>query len=386
MHITYISEYDCSDPDILSGTPYWIAKSLAREDIEVQPMHITKPLKLLPPLEEFTFRCRQLWAKLYTRTHLVSDLLPRRGRFLAETLKKPLTNLKTDAIFTSLSVSAAAYLETNIPIIYWTDAVFAALANFYPAFRQYDAETMWHGHIATNAALMNAKRVIFSSEWAARTAVEFYGIAKDKIRIVPFGANLDITHTLFDVNNMIKARSKKCIKLLFVGKLWYRKGGDIALAIATALHEAGQAVELTIVGGEPEVKRLPSFVNYQGFISKRTQQGLDKLHRLYQASHFLLLPTRADACPIAFAEANAFGLPCLTTYVGGIPTVVKDNINGMTFSLEAPVQQVCDYIVDVMQDDARYEALALSAFNEYETRLNWRVASSQVKKIIAEVI
>jgi hypothetical protein len=38
-----------------------------------------------------------------------------------------------------------------------------------------------------------------------------------------------------------------------------------------------------------------------------------------------------------------------------------------------------------MQNYAEYEALALSAFNEYETRLNWRVAIQNVKQLIASI-
>ncbi len=65
--------------------------------------------------------------------------------------------------------------------------------------------------------------------------------------------------------------------------------------------------------------------------------------------------------------------------------MVKDNVNGMTFALDAPAAEYCDYIMNLMQNFSRYEELALSSFNEYETRLNWRVATQMVKKLIEEV-
>ena len=52
----------------------------------------------------------------------------------------------------------------------------------------------------------------------------------------------------------------------------------------------------------------------------------------------------------------------------------------MSFALDASIATYCDYIVNLMQDRARYDALALSAYNEYETRLNWQVAAKVVKR------
>lgn len=385
MHLTYITNFKYFDKDESSGTPYWIVKSLEQEKIQLHNIHLTMTEKFLPPLEELTFRYKQLWNKLFKKKLLIPDYYSHQARHIANRVEKYISQLKTDAILTSLSPLSGAFLKTKIPIIYWSDAVYAALVNFYPKYRFQHPNSMWDGHEIMNACLKNAKLLIFSSEWAARTAVEFYGISTNKIKVVPFGANLDITHTLADVKKIIKARSRSCIKLLFIGKEWYRKGGDIALSVTEELHKSGNKVELTIVGCESP-QRLPPYAKRLGFLSKNNPQDLETLIGLYKESHFLILPTTADCCPVVFAEANAFGLPCITTYVGGITTAVKDNINGMTFSLEATPKQYCDYIINLMDNYAKYESLSLSTYNEYETRLNWKTASQQVKSLIMEII
>lgn len=93
------------------------------------------------------------------------------------------------------------------------------------------------------------------------------------------------------------------------------------------------------------------------------------------------MASRMQAFGMVFCEANAFAVPCLTTYVGGISTIIKEHINGMTFAVDASIKEYCDYIANLFHDYDQYEALALSAFNEYETRLNWRLATQSVKKI-----
>lgn len=386
MHITHVTEHDVFDPDSQSGTPYWMSKSLEQAELDLYRFHISHTLRLLPPLEEFAYRCRQFYLRLFKKGYLVPSLHTRRARYIAEVLKGPLARLKTDVILTSATPIAGAYLETRVPLVYWTDAVYAALANFYPHFRGYHPEVMWDGHEVTQACLTNAKMLIFSSDWAARTAVEFYGVAKHKIHVVQYGANLDIDHNLDEVKAIIKARRTDCIKLLFVGKQWFRKGGDLTLEIAQALHEGGYPVELTLVCESlPKDVVLPPYVHHIKLISKRTPAGIKQLCDLYKQSHLLLLPTRAEAYGVVFCEANAFGVPCVTTCVGGIPSVIQDNVNGMMFSLEATIKEVCDYIANLFHDRPRYEALALSAFNEYQTRLNWQVASARVKKLITEI-
>lgn len=387
MHITHLTEHNLFDPDSCSGTPFWISKGLDNEDdIELYKMYISPLRQALPLLEEIKFQCRRYWLRFYKSSDLARGLSLRHAEYFAQVVKSPLSHFKTDVILTSCSPVAGAFLETKIPIVYWTDANYAGLSGFYPRFMCHDIDTMWDAHFITNACLHNAKQLIFSSQWAARSAIELYGISKSKIQVVPYGANLDIFHTHDDVKEMIKSRSQETINFLFVGKDWYRKGGDIVLTIVKALNNSGHPAKLTIVSETPDEIKLPSYVTCLGMISKRTQAGLDLLHNLYKQAHFLFVPSRADAYGIVFCEANSFGVPSLTTYVGGIPEVVKNNINGMTFSLEATIKEYCDYIVNLMSDYQRYTELAMSSFNEFQTRLNWKVASHQVKKIISEIL
>lgn len=385
MDLTYLTHFNANDPDELSGTPYWILKSLMNENIQLRYFPVSYNQQLLPPIEEFFFRCKQRWRRFLKTGYFHTYWNVRRCQHVAKVVNTALNNKKMDAILTSNTPLSGAFLEVNKPIIYWTDYVFASLANFYPINRNLHPDSNWEAHFITEACLHNAALLIFSSDWAARHAIEFYGITKEKIRVVPFGANLEISHNLFDIKELIQRRSQKCIKLLFVGKSWYRKGGDIVLKITEELHKTGHLVQLTIVGCKPD-EILPAYISCEENIPKSTSEGIAKLKKLYEEAHFLFVPSRADCCPIVLAEANAFAVPCITTYVGGIPTAIKDNINGMTFSLEATVKQYCDYIINLMDNRSSYNELALSSFNEYEARLNWKNSAIQVKRYIQEII
>ncbi len=378
MKIGFATTFNAQDVNNWSGTPTHMSHAFTLAGDQI--VHFGNLKRHLPS----GFKLQQFLKKLTGQRES-----PRFNETVAKHYSKQVAELlktaSVDAII-SPQINPIAFLECKTPLILWTDALYASLLGFYPAFAAHSANSIRQGNTITHACLSHCNLAIFSSDWAARTALEIYGIAKEKIKVVPFGANITCSHTLPDIKQLLTTRPRDRVKLLFIGKNWYRKGGDIVFNVAKALHEMGQPVEVNFVGCQPpDTVDIPAYIHCHGFISKRTPEGQERINQLLRESHFLFVPSRAEAYGIVFCEANAFGLPALTSYVGGISSVVKDNINGMTFSLEASTSVYCDYITHLMQNYAQYEALALSAFHEYETRLNWNAAVTAVKKLIQEM-
>jgi len=379
MQIAYTTTFDASDVHNWSGTPYHMSKALGDAGMTVE--YIGSLQRKLPPF----FKVKQTVKKYLCDQRESPRFNCHVAQQYSDQVAAKLKNSLAKVVVSPL-INPIAYLDCKQPIVLWTDALYAALLGFYPPFAYHSASSVTQGNEITTQCLARVKLAIFSSDWAANSALELYGASRDKVKVVNFGANIETYPTYAEIQDVIKKRATNKIKLLFLAKSWERKGGDIVLAVAKALHESGHAVELSIVGYTPDIEKNLPYANCLGFISKQKPEGKAKLYELLCDSHFLFVPSRADACPMVFAEANAYGLPCLTTYVGGISTAVRDNINGMTFGLDANVKVYCDYIVNLMQDRKRYEALALSAYHEYESRLNWGAATRQVKKLIEELM
>ncbi len=379
MRIAYTTTTDARDVHNWSGTPYHMSKAFAAGGDSVD---YVGPLKRqLPPL----FKLKQFWHKHISGQRESPRFNVVAAKHYSAQVNQQLAHLNVDAVISPL-INPIAYLECQQPIILWTDALYAALLGYYAPFSAHSAATVAQGNHLTAACLSRCSLAIFSSEWAANSALQLYGTSREKVKVVPFGANIESHPTSLEIKDIIQRRARNVIKLLFLAKSWERKGGDVVLQVAQALHEAGHAVELSIVGYHPpKLEPVPPYVRLLGFISKNTPEGKTKLRRLLAETHFLFVPSRAEAYGIVFCEANAFGVPCLTTYVGGIGTIVKDNINGMTFGLDASISSYCDYIVNTMQAPARYDELAHSAYQEYVTRLNWGVATNEVRRLINEI-
>jgi glycosyltransferase involved in cell wall biosynthesis len=141
--------------------------------------------------------------------------------------------------------------------------------------------------------------------------------------------------------------------------------------------------QLTLVGSGPDKpEALPDYVRPLGFVSKATEAGRRRLDELFAESHFLIVPSRAEAYGIVFCEASSFGLPSLAAKVGGIPTIVRDGVNGRTFPSDAPAAEYAEYVAGLMRDYEAYRRLAASAFAEYSARLNWNAAAAKVKVLL----
>jgi glycosyltransferase involved in cell wall biosynthesis len=304
----------------------------------------------------------------------------------ARQAERRLAKLPVDVVF-SPSTVPIAYLESDLPVAFWTDSTFAGMVDFYPEFTNLCGPSLRSGHALEAAALQRAAVAVYSSEWAAETARTVYGAPAQKVHVVPFGANLEAAPSASEVRQSIEQRSDRVCKLLFLGAAWYRKGGDVAVEIARELNLAGLPTELVVIGARPRLSGpVPGFVRYEGMISRSSPDRLARYNELLADAHFLVLPTRADCTPVVFSEANAFGVPCVTSSVGGITSIIRTDVNGAAFPADATPFSYCDYISALFNDRRRYQALALAAHHEYETRLNWTVSGRAVTELLRDAI
>ena len=174
---------------------------------------------------------------------------------------------------------------------------------------------------------------------------------------------------------------------MFIGRDWIRKGGPVAVKIAQELNNQNIKTELTVVGCNPaEASSLPDFVKILGFVDKSKNNGGDLIDTLYRESHFFVLPTVADCTPIVFSESNSYGLPVITTNTGGIPSIIKDDINGKMFDVNFDVRKCAEYVGKMFTDFEKYEEFSIKAFAEYNKELNWKVSIAKTIKYLEEIL
>jgi glycosyltransferase involved in cell wall biosynthesis len=378
MKIAYATIYDLKRIQNLTGqkgTAYFIDKALREQLFTVNNLC---PLKV--KYSKYFFLkdkfYKNILKKKYQKEREIIIL-----KDFAKQIQNSYEYYNSDIIFSN-STLPVAYLKTKRPIFFWVDATFAGMLNYYPNFKNLCKETIKNGNLAEKAAIENCKVAIYTSNWAAKTAIDNYGINPNKVKVVPTGANFEKIKNKREVYEIISSRSNKSCALLFVGNEWERKGGELAIKIADELNKNGIKTLINIVGFKKNTKKEKKFIRFNGFINRMTLEGQNTYQKLLRESHFLILPTKADCTPAVIREAAAFGLPSLATKTGGIPTIVKDNINGKLFSIIDGPKKYIEYIEKMWTNYCLYLDLAKSSYNDSKERLNWDVAGKKVRSII----
>jgi glycosyltransferase involved in cell wall biosynthesis len=153
--------------------------------------------------------------------------------------------------------------------------------------------------------------------WAAESLARDYAVPWEKITVVPPGTDL----TRFHPTTSKPSDTDGCVRLLFVGGDFERKGGDVLLewfrgspvASGAVLHLVTQAA--VAPSANVEVHRLGA--------------QDPRLTRLFEEADIFVLPTKAECFGIALTEAAAAGLPSVTCPVGGVGEIVENEGSGL---------------------------------------------------------
>ena len=354
-----------------SGLPYHFTRNLRAAGCEVVPVRMAKEPSMLGR------KVRQALWKYGRGMRYLRDLEPSAMRAAARGWEARLRELgDVDVVFSASSLPFAD-LETDLPMVFWTDTTFGAMLGFYADFTRLVPASRARGLEVERAALARCALAVYASDWAARSAVADHGADPAKVRVLGFGANLEPTPTraegLAAMETRGGAEKSGVCELLFIGVDWERKGADVAVAALGELRRLGVPARLRIAGCRPPAGfRLPSdgSVEVLGFLDKNSPAGREQLAALYRESHFFILPSRAEAYGVVFCEACAYGVPCLAAAVGGVPSIVRDGENGRLFPAAATGADYARWVAEVWRRPVGYRALALGALDASHARLD----------------
>jgi glycosyltransferase involved in cell wall biosynthesis len=371
MHLGLLTVGDSSDVAYWSGTPANMSRALQHAGHRIShlgPLHAPSllPLKVLTHLRGLVGRIKD--NPMYSQ-HIGAQ-------FAREALQR-IDAVKPDAVLVIAGSVFAGRIPPGIPVIYASDATFRVLVDYHPHYRAMSPQARKTADGMEATSLQRADLVIYPSDWAARSAVQDYGVSRDKVHVVPWGANCEAPATIAD-----RAPGQVALRLLLVGVNWTEKGAQIAVDALNALRAMGIPAELTICGCTP-----PDPVSIPGltvipFLDKNDPSQLQRLRQLYAEADLFILPTRADCYGIAYCEAAAFGVPSLAPNTGGVPSAVADRVNGIVLPYDADGPAYAAVAAALFNDPERLAALRISSRKRYDEELNWEAWAKTVCGLI----
>ena len=138
------------------------------------------------------------------------------------------------------------------------------------------------------------------------------------------------------------------------------------------------AAELVVAGFGSQRGMLESLAR-ELFLSNVTFVGrvpADEMGLLYDAADIFLNGSNIDNMPLSILDAFAAGVPVVTTDAGGIPYVVRDDVNGFLVP-RGDHERMANVCLRLLHDDARSLRIADAARQECLERYAWPVVAEE---------
>lgn len=173
------------------------------------------------------------------------------------------------------------------------------------------------------------------------------------------------------------------IRLLFVGRLSKVKQID---EIIEAIKTLNGRATLTIVGDGEEFNHLQEKVEYNNFKKIVKLEGAvtpSKISYYMKNNDILVMNSMFEGKPMTILEAMSYGLPIVTTPVGGIPemTIKGQNAeytNGDSLDISSAIEKI-------VNDYANYEKNAFLNSEKYDYRIVNRRIFVEISKLMEKM-
>ena len=376
--IAYFCLNDPLDKRSWSGITYYLGQTLQQN---IGDVHFLGPVPM-PWVLDKTLRGMAKLTRLVFQTEYIPKYSLLKNVYASLYLRWKMRGRQYDFLLAPAAACELAYAPAGLPIIYFGDATYRLYSNFYKKeFANLNALSRWEGNFLEQRALRKSSVVVLTSQWASQSAIEHYGVRPDQIEIMQFGANID---QVPGREVIFQKEANPTLTLFFLSVDWERKGGPIAFAALESLHARGLAARLVVCGCVPPPEFQHPGLEVIPFLNKNDPADFQRFVELFSSVHFLLLPTRADCTPVVNSEANAYGVPAITTDVGGVSGTVRDGVNGYCLPFEAEGTAYADLIARLYADKAGYHQLIASSRATFEQELNWDSWAASFKELLVK--
>jgi colanic acid/amylovoran biosynthesis glycosyltransferase len=137
-------------------------------------------------------------------------------------------------------------------------------------------------------------------------------------------------------------------RLVCVGRLCEAKGQLLLIDAVAQLKQRGVHVDLVLAGDGPMRAEIEKKVREFGLQDRVQITGWisgDRVREEILSARAMVLPSFAEGLPVVIMEAFAMRRPVITTYIAGIPELVKPGENGWLI----PAGSICD-LTAAMED------------------------------------
>ncbi|WP_418417342.1 glycosyltransferase family 4 protein [Blautia sp.] len=109
--------------------------------------------------------------------------------------------------------------------------------------------------------------------------------------------------------------------------------------------------------------KLTECIHFTGILN--ATQIIDELKK----AHVMVLPSSIENSPNSLCEAQLVGIPCVASYVGGVPEMIENGENGFLYTFNEPLM-LAEYISKIFESDELAEKFSEREYKKIREKQN----------------
>jgi glycosyltransferase involved in cell wall biosynthesis len=188
--------------------------------------------------------------------------------------------------------------------------------------------------------MLKGTRLIFSINEECRQYCEKYLLTNDeRLKIKDVNHYIDYKKLKKYYNISEVETGQRLQRIIFWGRVAEVKGIDLIIHAVEHLKIEGCKIQFYIIGDGSErryLEKLSIQLDLQKVIKFLGRCDIEHIATCSKNSDVFVMASHTEGIPTSMLEAMVFGLPVVTTSVGGIPTLIKNGVNGYLIKKREP--------------------------------------------------
>lgn len=258
-------------------------------------------------------------------------------------------------VYIDLSFDYVLYMKQNIPNLgRWS-------------FADISIKNLNYRRHVQNQYFNSCSGIFTMGHWLKKDLIERVGIPAEKVHHIGGGVNINAS--------CIRDDLREGNKILFVGRDFERKGGEIVLKAFSILLKTMPKAELYIAG--PKRNPIKNYCKNTFFLGDVSNSDITSL---MQKCDLFCMPSYFEAYGLVFIEALVSGMPCIGRNAYEMPFFIEEGKTGLLLEEDSP-----EILASMMKRVLTEKEFGLNVRRKRQYYLNeysWDTVAERVHDII----
>lgn len=265
----------------------------------------------------------------------------------------------------------AGRYQNQLPVVIYTDYTARLSAERPEAGRSpfsADQRDQWFDY--ERRAYDSALHIFTRSKAVQESVIHGYGIPSEKVTVINAGVNFALlpeADSCPDTGALV----------LFIGKEFHRKGGDILLEAFAKARKYIPSARLRMVTKGP----IPSGLPLDGVEVIAPTWNRSELARLYCEADLFVLPSRLETWGDVLLEAMAYYLPCIGVHSDAMGEIILDGETGLLVPPQDS-EALAEALIRLLSDPLERTRMGQAGRRRVESSYTWDSVVARMSQVL----